>query len=63
MAVETKVYKVSMDVVTTHTYEIEARTPDQAVNIAEDMLLEDSDLGEVQDREVLESDAFEIEGE
>jgi hypothetical protein len=58
MAVERKNYKVILEVVSSHVYEVEARGVDQAVSEAEQMLLEDGDVGVLESQEVLDSDVF-----
>jgi hypothetical protein len=58
MAVERKNYKVILEVVSTHIYEVEARGVDQAVQLATEMLIEDENPGVLEDREVLDSDVF-----
>lgn len=58
MAVERKNYRVILEVVSSHVYEVEARGVDQAVQLATEMLEEDGDQGVLEDREVLDSDVF-----
>lgn len=55
-----KMYKVTLQVTTDHTYEIEAHTPEEAEGIAEDYF-NDGENGEVSEMVVEVMDTYPVE--
>lgn len=53
-----KTFHVELEVASTHIFHIDANTPEEAMDIAEQGLQSGEDVGEIIDSEIISSDAF-----